>query len=60
MFKKVLLCSFITSSIFIQAANACTRAVYLGSNDHIITARTMDWKSDVGTNFYMNLEMQKM
>ncbi|ESK54303.1 MAG: linear amide C-N hydrolase [Moraxellaceae bacterium] len=53
MFKKVLLCSFITSSLFIQAANACTRAVYLGSNDHIITARSMDWKVDVGTNLWV-------
>lgn len=31
----------------------CTRAVYLGDNDHIITARSMDWKVDVGTNLWI-------
>lgn len=31
----------------------CTRTVYLGDNDHIITARSMDWKVDVGTNLWI-------
>ncbi len=30
----------------------CTRVVYLGPEDTIITARTMDWKSDMGTNLW--------
>jgi len=34
-------------------ANACTRAVYLGDNDDVITARSMDWKVDVATNLYV-------
>ena len=32
---------------------ACTRAVYLGKNDDVITARTMDWKNDVETNLWV-------
>ncbi len=34
------------------AANACTRVVYLGANNDVITARSMDWKVDVQTNLY--------
>jgi len=30
----------------------CTRVVYLGPEDTIITGRTMDWKSDMGTNLW--------
>jgi penicillin V acylase-like amidase (Ntn superfamily) len=32
---------------------ACTRVVYLGSDNDVITARSMDWKLDVGTNLYV-------
>lgn len=32
---------------------ACTRAVYLGADDNIMTARSMDWKVDVGTNLWI-------
>lgn len=32
---------------------ACTRAVYLGDNGTVITARSMDWKVDVGTNLWI-------
>lgn len=31
---------------------ACTRVVYLGDND-VMTARSMDWKSDIGTNLWI-------
>ncbi len=34
-------------------AMACTRAVYLGDNGDVITARSMDWKVDVATNLYV-------
>ncbi|QFY60333.1 linear amide C-N hydrolase [Rhizobium grahamii] len=36
-----------------MVAEACTRVVYLGPNDNIITARSMDWKNDVATNLYI-------
>lgn len=36
----------------LQVANACTRAVYLGPENTIVTARSMDWKSDLGSNLW--------
>lgn len=32
--------------------DACTRAVYLGPEDMIVTGRTMDWKEDPQSNIY--------
>ncbi|NAT79668.1 linear amide C-N hydrolase [Dickeya dadantii] len=32
---------------------ACTRLVYLGDDNETITARSMDWKKDVGTNLWV-------
>ncbi|KAF1017348.1 MAG: Choloylglycine hydrolase [Stenotrophomonas maltophilia] len=34
-------------------ADACTRAAYLGDNDDVITARSMNWKVDVATNLWV-------
>lgn len=34
-------------------AEACTRAVYLGPEGNIITARSMDWKSDIVSNLWI-------
>lgn len=36
----------------LQTALACTRAVYLGPEGTIITARSMDWPSDLGSNLW--------
>jgi penicillin V acylase-like amidase (Ntn superfamily) len=36
-----------------QTAEACTRVVFLGPEGNIITARSMDWKVDVGTNLWI-------
>lgn len=36
-----------------STAEACTRAVFLGANGQVITARSMDWKNDVGTNLWI-------
>lgn len=35
------------------AAEACTRFVYHGVTDEVITARSMDWKLDIGTNLWV-------
>jgi penicillin V acylase-like amidase (Ntn superfamily) len=35
------------------ATDACTRAVFLGDDGEVITARSMDWKTDVGTNLWI-------
>ena len=33
-------------------SDACTRAVYLGPEDMVVTGRTMDWKEDPQSNIY--------
>ncbi len=37
----------------ISSAIACTRVVYLGANDQVITARSMDWKNDITSNLWV-------
>ena len=37
----------------IQQAEACTRAVYLGQDDTVITGRSMDWVEDIKTNLWV-------
>lgn len=39
--------------MFSSVAEACTRLVYLGANNETMTARTMDWGSEIGTNLWM-------
>jgi len=52
--KKVLGQTLIASSLLLaNLADACTRAVFLGKDNTTITARSMDWKSDVGTNLWI-------
>lgn len=36
----------------ISSAIACTRVVYLGPDDTILTARTMDWQTEMPTNLW--------
>ena len=43
----------IASSLVISPFATCTRLVYLGTNEQVITARSMDWKSDIGTNLWL-------
>ncbi len=40
-------------SLALPVADACTRLVYLGDNQNVITARSMDWKTDVATNLWI-------
>ena len=50
---KLFLSVFILTWSVAEVASACTRVVYLGADQHIITARSMDWKLDVGTNLWV-------
>lgn len=44
----------ITLSVFApQPSVACSRAVYLGTENTIITVRSMDWQSDLGSNLWV-------
>ncbi|MGE9289572.1 MAG: linear amide C-N hydrolase [Puniceicoccales bacterium] len=42
-----------SSSWVAPAAQACTRVVYHGVDNQIVTARSMDWRLDVGTNLWI-------
>lgn len=37
----------------IQQVEACTRAVYIGPEQMVVTGRTMDWKEDLHSNLYV-------
>lgn len=43
----------VSSLCIANVAEACTRFVYLGADGQVMTARSMDWKSDVMTNLYV-------
>lgn len=53
--NQVFLIVAIASAILLTTHEvfACTRLVYLGDDSQVITARSMDWKSDVGTNLWI-------
>lgn len=36
-----------------ELSMACTRVVYLGDDQNVMTARSMDWKVDVGSNIWV-------
>lgn len=36
-----------------RKAEACTRAVYIGPDNMVVTGRTMDWKEDIMSNIYV-------
>ncbi len=38
---------------FHQPVSACTRVVYHGEEERILTARSMDWKDEIGTNLWV-------
>lgn len=46
---------FLVVSFFLiyQQSQACTRVVYQGKNETIITARSMDWKDDIPANLWI-------
>ncbi len=49
----LLLALVLQPGIAVRWAQACTRVTYLGSDDSVITARSMDWAVDVGTNLWI-------
>ncbi|MGO2132894.1 MAG: linear amide C-N hydrolase [Halomonas sp.] len=51
-----VICSLVLAPLSLlpfNNADACTRLVYQGVEDEVITARSMDWKQDVGTNLWV-------
>nr|WP_297169331.1 linear amide C-N hydrolase [uncultured Dysgonomonas sp.] len=53
--KKALYLLVMTSliSFFSVKTEACTRVVYQGPNNTILTARSMDWKEDIMSNMWV-------
>ena len=53
--KKSIVTLLPIAAIYVPAmvSQACTRVVYLGEDQQIMTGRTMDWKYDVGTNLWI-------
>lgn len=50
----ILTAMFMSASMVIPSmAEACTRFVYHGADGDVITARSMDWKLDIGTNLWV-------
>lgn len=45
-------CIMVSAAAVTGKADACTRAVYLGPDNMIVTGRTMDWKEDPQSNIY--------
>lgn len=50
MFSAALALSVVCAPAY---GHACTRIVYLGAGSTVLTARSMDWKSDVATNLWI-------
>lgn len=58
MKKKFLkrITTFLCSGLLLSqmpASNACTRAVYLGSDNLVITGRSMDWKENMQSSIWV-------
>ncbi len=51
--KKHLLIYFLLIALYSNEVDACTRVVYEGLNGTIVTARSMDWSSDIPANMWM-------
>ncbi|MFT4096693.1 MAG: linear amide C-N hydrolase [Rhodoblastus sp.] len=51
--KKLLVAGLISCCATYGVAIGCTRLVYLGEGGNVVTARSMDWKFDIGTNIYI-------
>lgn len=52
--RTTLIAALASSTLLLSTtSHACTRFVYLGANNQVITARSMDWKSDIGTNLWV-------
>ncbi|MBP6346515.1 linear amide C-N hydrolase [Neisseriaceae bacterium CLB008] len=53
MLKKTIVLATSLALLATAPSFACTRFVYQGPDNNTITARSMDWKTDVGTNIWI-------
>lgn len=47
--KPLAACAILSSPL----ADACTRVIYHGADDQVMTARSMDWRMDIETNLWI-------
>lgn len=52
-FIKTVLALTVIIAMTPQNSDACTRAVYLGPNNTVLTSRSMDWSGPIGTNIWL-------
>lgn len=50
---KRLFCYSLMLFLSIQSALACTRVLFVGSNNVVVTGRTMDWMEDMYSNLWV-------
>src|SRR3954469_8113877 len=53
---STLLCTALSTAVAMTAistADACTRTLYIGQDNTVITGRNMDWKEDMGSNLWI-------
>lgn len=53
MKKKILALITLVALLPLAVSDACTRAVYKGPEQTIITARSMDWKDEIPANLWL-------
>lgn len=56
MIQKQLITALLTAAALFTVktdTDACTRAVYLGPDNMVVTGRTMDWREDIMSNLYV-------
>ncbi|EKT55982.1 linear amide C-N hydrolase [Providencia sneebia] len=53
--KKSVVALLTAAAVYVPSVvtQACTRVVYLGEEQQIMTARTMDWKYEIDTNLWI-------
>jgi len=56
MLARILSCAIVALGLFVASAtiaHACTRAVYLGPGERVLTGRTFDWKLPINSNLWV-------
>ncbi|HCP78392.1 MAG: choloylglycine hydrolase [Pusillimonas sp.] len=53
LFNVCIAGSLVGAMAFASIAQACTRFIYLGDNNLTMTARSMDWNEEIGTNLWI-------
>lgn len=53
LLKSAFIAPLMYGLITINPAHSCTRALYSGAEDTIITGRTMDWSEDMGSDIWV-------